>query len=149
MTWCPHVTVATIIEVDQKFLMVEEQSDSGRVINQPAGHLEQHESLIDAAIRETLEETGWRVAPTGLLGLSLYEAPNKVTYLRVSFIAKAIEHVVGAELDKDILQALWLTYDQLLQRENELRSPLVLQDIERYRKGTFMGLEMLDYIPLK
>ena len=82
MTWYPHVTVASIIENDGKFLFVEEVANGKRVINQPAGHLEAEETLIEAAQRETLEETQWQVAIDGVVGMGLYVAPgNGVTLL--------------------------------------------------------------------
>ena len=93
MTWQPHITVATIVEDNGRFLFVEEVKNDKRVLNQPAGHLEANETLRDAAIRETLEETGWDVELTGVVGIYLYTAPsNGVTYQRVCFAAKAVKH---------------------------------------------------------
>ena len=51
--WKPHTTVAAVIEQDGRYLMVEENADGKIVYNQPAGHLDPGESLIDAVIRET------------------------------------------------------------------------------------------------
>ena len=86
MDWKPHITVATIVEDNGRFLMVEELKSGRTVLNQPAGHLDPNETLTEAAIRETLEETGWDVQPTGVLGIYLYTAPsNGVTYQRVCF----------------------------------------------------------------
>ncbi len=99
MTWAPHVTVATIIERDNRYLMVYEESDGKKVYNQPAGHLDPDETLADAAIRETLEETGWSIKLTGVVGVNLYTAPsNGITYFRTTFIGEAIRHdaVTGA-----------------------------------------------------
>lgn len=136
MIWAPHVTVATLVENQGRFLMVYEHSDGQRLYNQPAGHLDPHESLLQAAVRETLEETGWRVELTHLLGISQYVSPaNGFTYIRTSFIAKPLEAVANAVLDADIIEPLWLTYDEILARHAQLRSPLVLNDIERFRSG--------------
>jgi 8-oxo-dGTP pyrophosphatase MutT (NUDIX family) len=89
----PHVTVATVVEQEARFLLVEEWADNRLVYNQPAGHLEASESLQQAAIRETLEETGWAVALRGIVGVSLYTAPaNGVTYFRTTFAATALQH---------------------------------------------------------
>ena len=103
MEWLPHITVATIVEDNGKFLMVEELKGGRAVLNQPAGHLDPHETLTEAAVRETLEETGWDVEPTGVVGIYLYTAPsNGVTYQRVCFIAKAINttHLTADEAEQ-------------------------------------------------
>ncbi|HHX05474.1 MAG: NUDIX domain-containing protein, partial [Thiopseudomonas sp.] len=87
----PHITVATVIEKDGRFLFVKEHAEERVVLNQPAGHLEMDESLIQAAIRETLEETGWDIEITQLIGIYLYTAPsNNVTYQRVCFAGRAL-----------------------------------------------------------
>lgn len=89
----PHITVATIIEDQGRFLMAEEFKAGKHVFNQPAGHLEANESLLDAARRETLEETAWEVELTGVVGIYLYTAPsNGVTYQRICFAARALKH---------------------------------------------------------
>lgn len=148
MTWAPHVTVATIVENDGRFLLVYENSDGQNVYNQPAGHLDPNESLIEAAIRETREETGWLVAPTAILGLSQYVSPvNGFTYMRTTFIAQALRHFPDATLDTDIIAAVWLTYEEILERRELLRSPLVLRDIECYRQGTRYPLDLFYRFP--
>jgi 8-oxo-dGTP pyrophosphatase MutT (NUDIX family) len=144
MPWPPHVTVATIVERDGRFLLVHEEAEGKQVYNQPAGHLEPNESLIEAAIRETFEETGWRVKPTALLGINLYQAPsNGVTYLRTSFIAEPVIFDREAKLDKEIIEAVWLTYEEILARRDQLRSPMTLQVIEDYRAGKHFPLAVL------
>lgn len=144
MTWAPHVTVATIVERDGRFLMVYEEADGERVYNQPAGHLDPNETLIEAAVRETLEETGWTVKPTALLGISLYEAPsNGITYLRTSFIADAVSFDNEYELDTGIIEAVWLSYEEIVARSDQLRSPMTLQVIEEYRTGKHFPLSVL------
>ena len=106
MIWTPHATVATIVEHNQRFLLVEEMSHGKRVFNQPAGHVDEDESIFDAAVRETLEETGWRVKLTGFIGTYIYKAPeNGVTYYRFCFAAEP-EKQETKELDQDILAAL-------------------------------------------
>lgn len=138
MRWAPHATVATIIEKEGKFLCVEEQSVSQgqRVINQPAGHLEANETLIAAAIRETLEETGWDVTPTALLGVYVYTAPaNGITYHRYCFIAAADHYDPVRPLDTGIIQALWLSRVELEAQQDRLRSPLVTRCIDDYLAG--------------
>lgn len=143
MIWTPHVTVATVVVRDGRYLLVHEHTDVGLVYNQPAGHLDPGETLIAAAVRETREETGWNVAVERLLGVSLYNAPNGLTYLRTSFAATPLEPIPGARLDKEIVAAVWLSHEEILQRRSELRSPLVLSDIERFRSGISYPLELL------
>lgn len=145
--WCPHVTVATVVHRQNRFLLVKEKPSGREVYNQPAGHLEQGESLAQAAIRETLEETGWHVELTGLLALSRYHSPaNNVTYIRTSFIAQPVRQSDTARLDPDIISTHWLNFDQIVALGTQLRSPMVLADIERYRSGISFPLELLrDY----
>ncbi|MBQ0796302.1 NUDIX hydrolase [Zhongshania sp.] len=144
MEWHPHVTVATLVENDGKFLFVEEIKHGRKVLNQPAGHLEENESLIEAALRETLEETQWRVEILGVVGVGLYKAPaNGVTYHRTSFFARPIAFCPEQKLDIDIEQAIWLTPDELRERRGQLRSPLVLECLERYLQGQRHPLSMI------
>jgi 8-oxo-dGTP pyrophosphatase MutT (NUDIX family) len=144
MTWEPHVTVATIIERDDRFLMVYEEADGKDVYNQPAGHLDPDETLMEAAIRETLEETGWTVKLTGVVGVNLYTAPsNGITYCRTTFIAEPVSHDVSRKLDTGIIDAVWLTYNELLERKDQLRSPMTLQIIDEYRAGRRFPLNVV------
>ena len=140
----PHITVATIVERDGKFLMVRENSGGRLVYNQPAGHVEPNETLFDAALRETLEETAWRVELKQLLGIYQYtSAENGITYIRHCFIAKAIEPRTERNLDPDILEAKWLTLKELEDFESELRSPLVLIVIRDYLSGVNFPLNVV------
>lgn len=144
MCWTPHATVATIVERDGRFLVVEEVSGGRRVINQPAGHVEENEAIVAAAVRETLEETCWHVEPQFLIGLYTYRAPaNGVTYYRFCYAARALSEDTGAELDSDIVRAIWLTRDELAAREEELRSPLVLRCIDDYLAGRRFPLDFV------
>lgn len=144
MSWAPHVTVATVVEREGRFLFVYEEADGKKVYNQPAGHLDPNETLREAALRETLEETGWTVKLTGVIGVNLYTAPtNGITYLRTSFIAEAISHDPNRPLDTGILEAVWLTYEELVARKDQLRSPMTLQIIDEYRSGRRFPLEVV------
>ena len=114
MRWQPHITVATIVEDQGRFLLVEETSHGKTVLNQPAGHLEADESLLQAAVRETLEETGWEVELTAVTGIYLYTAPsNGVTYQRVCFAARPLRHRPELPLDDGIIGPRWLTREEL------------------------------------
>ena len=144
MTWAPHVTVATIVERDHRFLMVYEDADGQKVYNQPAGHLDPNETLQQAALRETLEETGWTVQLTGVVGVNLYTAPsNGITYCRTTFIAEPVCHDSARALDVGIIEAVWLTYEELVARKDQLRSPMTLQIIDEYRAGRRFPLQVI------
>ena len=144
MTWQPHITVATIVEDNGRFLMVEELKSGRTVLNQPAGHLDPNETLTEAAIRETLEETGWDVEPTGVLGIYLYTAPsNGVTYQRVCFIAKALKHHPDYQLDDGIVGAKWLTREELMAQRDNWRSELIMRCIDDYLAGIHFGLALI------
>ena len=135
--WYPHVTVATVVHRDNKFLMVKELSNNRLVINQPAGHLEENESIEEAAKRETLEETRWQVEITHFLGISQFIAPNKTTYIRHSFVATPLHEHKELELDPDISECCWMTRGELLTNEQNMRSPMVMNDIHRYEQGLY------------
>jgi ADP-ribose pyrophosphatase YjhB (NUDIX family) len=144
MAWPPHITVAAIVEKDGKFLMVEELSGGELVYNQPAGHLDPNETLLQAAIRETYEESGWHIEPTHVLGVSRYIADhNDTLYYRTSFIATAISYDSHATLDTGITRALWLSYEELKAQPEKLRSPLVLKNIEQYLNGERYPLSLI------
>lgn len=143
--WPPHVTVATVVERDGRYLMVEEHDElaGGLVFNQPAGHVDPGERLFDAALRETLEETGWEVELTGVIGISFATAPNGITYYRTSFAARPLQALENAVIDPDIHRVHWLTYEELLANSAKMRSPLVLPTIEQYRKGHHYPLDFV------
>ncbi|MBP0049160.1 NUDIX hydrolase [Marinobacterium sp. AK62] len=144
MRWTPHATVACIVEREGRFLLVEEMANGERVYNQPAGHLEEGETFIDAARREALEETGWIVEPEALLGLYTYYAPaNGVTYHRFCFVARAIREVPNAKLDDGIIAAHWLTRDEIETLKPRLRSKLVTDCIDDYLRGTRYPLDVI------
>ncbi|MDZ5602417.1 NUDIX hydrolase [Pseudomonas sp. RP23018S] len=144
MTWHPHITVATVVERDGRFLMVEEFKAGLHVFNQPAGHLEPNESLQQAALRETLEETAWDVELTGVVGIYLYTAPsNGVTYQRICFAARPVHHHAERPLDSDIQRALWLSRDELLADPARWRSELVPRCIDDYLAGPLHSLALL------
>ncbi len=146
MNWYPHLTVACVVEKDGQFLCVEELDNGTLVTNQPAGHVEQNETLVEAAIRETLEETQWRIEPTAILGNSYFTSPaNNTTYFRTTFIAHALEFCQEQRMDSDIEQAVWLSFEQIEARKSRLRSPMVLQDFRRYKSGEQYPLQMINY----
>jgi len=144
MTWKPHATVAAIIERDNKFLMVEELIRGERLFNQPAGHLDPDESLFDAAIRETREETAWNFTPEAITGIYLWKHPvSSKTFLRVAFCGSCDDHQPGQALDDGIIHAVWMTRDEIVAQKNHLRSPMVIDCIDDYLAGKRFPLDLL------
>lgn len=144
MIWKPHATVAAVIEQDGRFLMVEEESDGLIVFNQPAGHLEPDESLIEAVIRETREETAWRFHPEAITGIYRWKQPDtERTFLRVAFCGQVDDLTAEQVLDDGIIRAVWMTREQLLDNQQQLRSPLVLLCIDDYLANKRYPLELL------
>lgn len=148
MTWKPHATVAAIIQRDNKFLMVEELINGERVFNQPAGHLDPDETLIEAAIRETREESAWRFTPEAVTGVYLWTHPDSgKTFLRVAFCGQCDDHQPEQPLDDGILQAVWMSRDEIVQKKQSLRSPMVIDCIDDYLAGKRYPLDLLINIP--
>ena len=146
MIWKPHVTVATVLERDGRFLLVEENTDDGIRYNQPAGHLEFGEALSDAAIRETLEETGYTCVPDALVGIYQWRKPEReLSYLRFAFSGRVLAHDALQQLDEGIIAAHWLTPDEIRVRQAQLRSPLVMRCIEDYLADCRCPLGLLTY----
>lgn len=142
--WTPHMTVAAVVERDGRFLMVEEFADGERVFNQPAGHLEPGEGLLDAVVREVREETGTRFFPEGVIGVYRWVNPgNGETHVRIAFNGPVEEDEDAPELDDPIIARHWLDYDELQAHRDHLRSPLVLGCIDDYRLGARYPLELL------
>lgn len=135
LRWTPHVTVATVVVRDGRLLLVEEAIDGRQVLNQPAGHLEPDESLAAAAMRETLEETGWTVRLSAFIGTYQWTAPDGTPFLRFAYAAEPVSHDPDRPLDDGILRALWLTPAELKADPDRLRSPLVWQVVEDYLAG--------------
>lgn len=147
MIWKPNTTVAAVIEQDGRFLLVEEKTTDGIRLNQPAGHLEKGETLIEAAIRETSEETAYDFTPEHLLGVYHWCHPSKdITYLRFAFIGHAANHNPVQKLDDGILRAVWMSADEIRQTQTIHRSPQVLTCIEHYLAGQRFPLSVLTHL---
>ncbi len=140
--YSPHVTVATVVEKNREFLMVEEQiaTVEHTVFNQPAGHLEPNETLIQAAIRETLEETCWQVKITGYLGVFMFKGDNDVDYIRHAFIGEPLEFADHAVRDAAIIGVHWLN-SSTIHHDLPLRHNVVSEVLRR--------AEELQILPLK
>ncbi|MCX7174003.1 MAG: NUDIX hydrolase [Proteobacteria bacterium] len=142
--WKPNVTVAAVVERDGKFLVVEEETDDGVRFNQPAGHLDEGESLVAACARETLEESAWHFAPSALIGIYQWPRPaGDITYLRFAFSGELGAHEAGRALDTGILRALWLTPAELEATRDRHRSPLVMQCVADYLAGRRFPLDVI------
>jgi 8-oxo-dGTP pyrophosphatase MutT (NUDIX family) len=140
-SWFSHLTVAVIVERDGKFLCVEEHPRHHNVINQPAGHVEENESILDAVQRETLEETGYAIEPRSIVGLYYFQGSNGTTYLRVCFTADISHQAHPGPVDPDISAIHWLSLNEL--RNQSLRSPIVIDCIEDYLAGKRYPLDLL------
>jgi len=144
ITKYPNITVACVIPKGSKFLFVRENSGGSIVYNQPAGHLEQNETLIEAAKRETLEETAWQVEITHFLGIYQYASiSDDVCYVRHSFVAEPKMFNKDVKLDTDIIGTCWLTIEEATKLSDEMRSPLVLRTLIDYMTGNLYSLKIL------
>ena len=149
--WQPDVTVATVVARDGQLLMVEERVSGQLVLNQPAGHLEPDESLAEAALRETREETGWDVRLTDFVGAYQWKAPSLNGnpgrhYLRFAFAAEALDEIPGARLDEGIVRALWLAPAELQALSERHRSPLVWRCVVDYLAGSRHPLTLVQQL---
>ena len=148
MIWKPNVTVAAVIEREGRFLLVEEDTERGRLFNQPAGHLEPGESLIEGAARETLEETAYAFRPTALLGVyQFHYAAEDVTYIRFAFTGDLTGHSPDRGLDVGIVRAVWLSPGEIRREPGRHRSPLVMRCIDDYLAGRRYPLAALYHHP--
>ena len=146
MQWKPNTTVAAIIERNDQFLLVEEDIEGKLVFNQPAGHLEKGETLVEAVKREVLEETTYEFTPESLTGIYLYPNPNNknITYLRFCFFGAAKIKNNGRKLDDGIVQTVWMNKEEI-KKQGRIRSPMVLHCINDYLKGNSYPLSLLNY----
>lgn len=143
----PAITVATLVADRGRLLCVEEMAAGTLVINQPAGHLDPGESLVDAAVRETLEETAWTVRPTHLVGVYQWVAEDGQPFLRFAFAATPVSHDPQRPLDRGIERALWLTPTGLRQAHARHRSPLVARTVEDFLAGRRYPLDLVAWLP--
>ena len=146
MQWKPNVTVAAVAERDGRFLVVEENSKGRVVFNQPAGHLERNETLIDAVRREVMEETAWEFIPEHIVGIYMYENRREQrTYLRVCFSGSCARHFPDLPLDDGILRAAWMTHAELEAMRERMRSDMVLRCLNDYACGRRFPLDILNH----
>lgn len=142
--WRPDVTVACVIAREGRFLLVEENIRGKRLLNQPAGHLEADETLFDAALRETREETGWDVALSDFIGV--YQWANRDAdrhFLRFAFAATPLRHDPTRTLDFGIERTIWLCRDEIAAAGDRLRSPMVLRNVDDWLAGKRAPLDAI------
>jgi ADP-ribose pyrophosphatase YjhB (NUDIX family) len=153
--WKPSVTVAAVVERGGRFLLVEEIAEGRQVYNQPAGHWERGETLVDACTRETLEETAHAFVPRQLTGIYRWEYRKPGTaagsntgnsFLRFAFCGDVGERDATRSLDTEILRAVWLTIDEIRALQPRHRSPLVMRCIEDYLAGRRYPLDLLTHL---
>ena len=146
----PDITVAAIAQTAGRFLFVEERINNRLVFNQPAGHVEQGESLLEAVVREVREETAWRFEPQGLLGVYLWRRPSaRRATLRFAFTGRVSDHDARQRLDRGIVRTHWLSADELTIHEERLRSPLVLRCVQDFLAGGIASLESVAQLDLQ
>lgn len=146
--WKPNVTVAAVIERDGRFLLVEEETSDGLMLNNPAGHLDPGESPEQGCAREVLEETAHAFRPTALLGIYLARTRREATgedttYLRMAFCGELGPHDPSRKLDTGIVRTLWLTPEEVRASSARHRSPMLLQCIEDYLAGAAHPLSLI------
>ncbi|MGL4768443.1 MAG: NUDIX hydrolase [Formosimonas sp.] len=142
--WTPHATVAALIERDGRYLMVREHTRHGIRLNQPAGHWEANETLLHAVKREVLEESGYEFTPTALLGIYISDKDDKsVTYLRLTFVGTVGDAPTRTELDEGIIEAVWLTFDEVMAQQAIHRNPIVAQCLNDYVNGQRLDLVLV------
>lgn len=153
--WKPNTTVAAVVVHDGRFLLVEEHTRAGLRLNQPAGHLDPGESLLQAVVRETFEETAYRVEPVALVGIymarmragSPIDAQQDVVYIRYAFECTLLGHDPASPLDQGIVQALWLDCKELQAQPARHRSMLVQATVDDYLAGRRFPLELIHTDP--
>jgi 8-oxo-dGTP pyrophosphatase MutT (NUDIX family) len=146
--WKPNVTVAAIIEKHGRYLLIEEHTQEGLRLNNPAGHLDPGESPAEGCAREALEETAYPFTPTALVGvyLSRFQRPSTgedITYLRMAFCGDIGERQPHLSLDEGIVRTLWMTPEEVRASADRHRSPLVLQCIEDHLAGQRFALNVI------
>ena len=150
MPFNPEVTVAAIVERDTRYLLVEERIAGRLVLNQPAGHLEDRETLLAAVVREAREETAWHFVPTALVGTYLWRHPDtERTFLRFAFCGTVEDFREGQPLDTGIVRTLWLSAAELQAQPARLRSPLVMRCIEDFLQGRRQSLDSVSALDLQ
>lgn len=147
MIWKPNVTVAAVIEQSGRFLLVEEETEEGLRFNQPAGHWEADETLLQGVIREVREETAYTFHPEALIGVYRWQHPRKdIIYLRFAFSGRVSQHDPGQPLDSGVLRAVWMSREEIAASRERHRSPLIIHCLEDYLSGRSFPLDIITHL---
>jgi phosphatase NudJ len=152
LQWKTSVTVAAIVERDGRYLIVEERTPDGLMLNNPAGHLDPGESPLEGVVRETLEESARHFTPHALVGVYLSRAqradpPTDVTFVRLAFTGEVSEPLADRALDAEIVRTLWLTPEELRACLQRHRSPLLMRCVDDHRAGRRHALQLIHCDP--
>ena len=147
MSWIPHITVASVIEKDKKYLFVEEYVKDLKVLNQPAGHLEENETIEEACARETLEETAFKVKVDYLIGIYQEREKDEIDmWLRFCFACKVIKKVENYKIDDNISNVIWLTENEFnLKPDDTHRSNMVKKSLQDFILGKEYKTQLISY----
>ena len=138
----PHVTVACLVQAEGELLVVEETINRRATWNQPAGHLEADETLLEAAERELYEETGIAASMHYFIGINQWIAPDSTPFVRFLFGVDLAKKAPTQPQDSDIDCCWWLPPAQILTASN-LRSPLVAESVRLWQQGTRYPLHLV------
>lgn len=152
MRWKPNVTVAAVIEQQGRFLLVEEKTRDGLMLNNPAGHLEPGESPQQGVMREVLEEACRQFTPQALVGIYMSRTRRRgdsedTTYLRFAYCGSVSAVLPEAPVDPGIVRTLWLTPDEIRASVARHRSPLILACMDDYLAGRRLPLDAVHIDP--
>ena len=140
----PNTTVAAIIVANDRFLLVEEKENGKTVFNQPAGHIEANENLLNACKRELVEETGLSLTPQYCSGIYYFHRPElNLYFLRFAFVIELSQTLATKPQDSDIIAAHWLTLEEIQAKQAQLRSPMVLDCINDYLAGNKIDISLI------
>ncbi len=144
----PFITVASLVEREGRLLFIKEKIRDQVVLNQPAGHVDEGESILEAVVRETLEETGWLVKPDALVGVYQWTSPvSSKSYLRFVIACQPVQHDPALPLDVPVQSIHWLTPQEADQMRAEFRSPMVGRSLDDFVAGRRLPLDGLAYFP--
>jgi 8-oxo-dGTP pyrophosphatase MutT (NUDIX family) len=130
------LTVAAVVELDGRYLLVEETATGKRVFSQPSGHIEAGESPEQAVVRETLEETGCTVECGELIGVYLWIHPQtRQQFLRITYAASFKDVDDNATLDDGIISVRWAKLSEMESRESLMRTPAILRSVRDFEAG--------------
>jgi ADP-ribose pyrophosphatase YjhB (NUDIX family) len=121
-----EVVAGVVIKQDGKYLLVQEKQPRAYGLwNWPAGKVDVGESIEQAAIRETKEESGYDVRLIKEITIFHAEAADTIKH---AFEGK----IIGGQLNfpqDEILDAQWFTLDEIKQMADKLRGGWILESI--------------------